>query len=250
MNTKTYTQTETVILEMLTENTGRNMLDSGGAYGRNWERNQAKGFDALADAPAVTFENEPSLSLFHYLKEHLTFSAALDAAWQEFDNARPDGAWRENLEEFFDQLGVASEEDSDTYSGRWELNTYNHEYSLLAQVIQYSFFDMNGLDFVALQIHGGCDVRGGYTKPRIFRLDTGRDDLILNSETASVSCSSCGVCFDYRAGEIEVVTDHADGETEKIENMDSREISNHFWDYEKGKFCPNCNAENTISGGF
>ena len=29
---------------MLTENTGKHMLDSGGAYGRHWERNQKKSF--------------------------------------------------------------------------------------------------------------------------------------------------------------------------------------------------------------
>lgn len=248
MNTKTYTQTETVILEMLTENTGRNLLDSGGAYGRNWERNQAQGFDAIADAPAVTFDNEPRLNLYHFLNEHLTYSPALDTAWQEFDNARPDESWRENLDEFFDGLGVASENDSDIWRGRWELNTYEQEYCLLSQVIQYSFFDMNGLDFVALQIHGGCDVRGGYTKPRIFRLDTSREDFIFGSESASVGCESCGVWFDYRGGEIETVTDHADGDTAKIENMDSREIANHFWDYDNGKFCPNCNAENSMKG--
>ena len=28
------------VIEMLQENTGRHMLDSGGAYGRHWERNQ------------------------------------------------------------------------------------------------------------------------------------------------------------------------------------------------------------------
>ena len=31
-----------LIYKMLTENTGVHMLDSGGAYGRNWERNQVK----------------------------------------------------------------------------------------------------------------------------------------------------------------------------------------------------------------
>jgi hypothetical protein len=36
------TETQTVLLEMFQENTGAHMLDSGGAYGRNWERNQGK----------------------------------------------------------------------------------------------------------------------------------------------------------------------------------------------------------------
>ena len=35
--------TEKVIREMLTESTGRHMLDSGGIYGRHWEKNQQNG---------------------------------------------------------------------------------------------------------------------------------------------------------------------------------------------------------------
>lgn len=42
------TSTERVLIAMLTENTGRHMLDSGGAYGRNWERNRvARGAEGL-----------------------------------------------------------------------------------------------------------------------------------------------------------------------------------------------------------
>ena len=36
---------EQTIFEMITENTGSHMLDSGGAYGRNWQRNQGKTID-------------------------------------------------------------------------------------------------------------------------------------------------------------------------------------------------------------
>ena len=39
-------ETKAVIADMLQENTGRHMLDSGGAYGRNWERNQGRDFDS------------------------------------------------------------------------------------------------------------------------------------------------------------------------------------------------------------
>ena len=33
-------KTKEVIYQMLIESTGQHMLDSGGAYGRHWERNQ------------------------------------------------------------------------------------------------------------------------------------------------------------------------------------------------------------------
>ena len=41
---------ENVIIEMLKENTGEHFLDSGGAYGRHWEKNQDKNFK---DVPVI-----------------------------------------------------------------------------------------------------------------------------------------------------------------------------------------------------
>ena len=52
--------TETLIHAMLTTNTGTHMLDSGGDYGRNWQRNQGK---TLAD-----FQAEPAALLDWYVK--------------------------------------------------------------------------------------------------------------------------------------------------------------------------------------
>ena len=42
-----------VVYSMITENTGRHMLDSGGAYGRHWERNQKLSLDDFESLPAV-----------------------------------------------------------------------------------------------------------------------------------------------------------------------------------------------------
>lgn len=248
MNTQTHTKTEAVILEMLTENTGRSMLDSGDAYGRKWQQNQALGVEALAKMPAVRFsDGSPVLDMFSFLNEHLEYAAVLDSAWSEFDTARPDGSWLGNLEEFFDTLGVPV--DGDFYSdARYEINTYNMEYCLLAQTIQFSFFGFGGNDFIALQIHGGCDVRGGYTKPRIFEIKTSREDFYLSTESARVSCSSCLVSFDFTAGELEANTENAEGETDKIEALSGREIREHFWNYETQNTCPNCGNSGTIAG--
>ena len=55
-----YTQdtrsTDEVIVAMLTENTGRHFLDSGGAYGRNWERNSGKTVADFKSKPSATLE--------------------------------------------------------------------------------------------------------------------------------------------------------------------------------------------------
>jgi len=46
-----------------------------------------------------------------------------------------------------------------------------------------------------LQIHGGCDVRGGYTKPQFFRV-LDRDYFIMAQNDVRVSCE-CGYCNAY-----------------------------------------------------
>ena len=65
-------------------------------------------------------------------------------------------------------------------------NSYNRD-SNLSQVIQYTVYD-SGL--VALQVHGGCDVRGGYTAPRIFAIDYEHDLLM---ESATIYCTGDAV---------------------------------------------------------
>ena len=61
------------ITEMLKENTGEHFLDSGDAYGRNWETNQNKVFE---DEPRVSYdiwgeEINITVSVYHYLCELL-----------------------------------------------------------------------------------------------------------------------------------------------------------------------------------
>ena len=49
-------------------------------------------------------------------------------------------------------------------------NTYNWE-NLLSQGLQFlTFYDENEDMYIILQIHNGCDIRGGYTKPRFFKV--------------------------------------------------------------------------------
>jgi hypothetical protein len=79
-------QLDQLLFSMFTENTGRHMLDSGGAYGRNWERNQNKAVEDFIDQPSAwldiyhreasedrpeAFDLSPTLSLFHHLRDAL-----------------------------------------------------------------------------------------------------------------------------------------------------------------------------------
>jgi hypothetical protein len=49
-------------------------------------------------------------------------------------------------------------------------NTYNWE-SDLSQTIQYNYLELQGDCYVLLQIHNGADVRGGYTKTKLFKCE-------------------------------------------------------------------------------
>jgi hypothetical protein len=172
-----------LIYQMLTENTGRHMLDSGGAYGRNWERNQGKTIEDFQNEPEAWLEiekfereGEPvryfydvTISLFHHLDNNLI----LDEVCEQF-NMQPVDDW--DSDKFY---GVSS------YGQEWllqhgmeELNTgrdsgfnsYNWSASY-TQVIQGHFLvNPFGNKYVLLQIHGGCDIRGGYTDAKLFRL--------------------------------------------------------------------------------
>jgi hypothetical protein len=183
-------ETERVLIEMMTENTGRHMLDSGGAYGRNWEQNQDLGF---VKAPAVELSDYGvyvSHNVYHWLKERVTYDEELDTRFQEFCKGREDTHWLQDMEEFAESL-----EASGLYGdgNPFTVNTYNGECSL-SQTLQFTYFELNGTSYIALQIHGGCDVRGGYTRPRIFEVD---DDgvSVLCFADGHVGCSECDAAW-------------------------------------------------------
>lgn len=177
--------TEQVLVEMLTENTGAHFLDSGGAYGRNWERNQGINFD---ERPAFRVEanarwNELSVTMdvYHFLVEAVEFDPEMDALFTEFAELPENSEkhWLELMEEFpswvVDECQDFCEENFLGNKPAFATtNTYNGE-DALSQTLQYTSFGFNGdpfEEYVLLQIHGGCDVRGGYTRPRVFRSDS------------------------------------------------------------------------------
>ena len=62
--------------------------------------------------------------------------------------------------------------DFDDQEQTW-INSYEIEDSNLSQDIQYCIF---GRNLIALQIHQGADIRGGYTAPQVFSFLSGCDD--------------------------------------------------------------------------
>ena len=182
---------EQTIFEMITENTGTHMLDSGGDSGRNWQRNQGKSIDDFKNEPAATLSfysikrddngkitdatPEIDVSIFHKLTSGIL---ELDDLCHEF-NAMPCNDWEGSYygisgEQYAWLTGKGFQPINKKYEG-W--NTYNWDNNF-SQVLQGTDLELNGgslcIDggnYVLLQIHGGADVRGGYTDAKLFRLD-------------------------------------------------------------------------------
>jgi len=199
MKTQTHTQTEAVILDMLTENTGTHFLDSGGSDGRAWQRNAMKTLEDFKNEPEAYFEGgeypEVGKSTFWLLVNNLEHDQGLTAAYHEFAKAYPDESWLEINELWLDKLGVPGE-GGDFYSdSRFTFNTYNWSDDWLGdQTIQGTSFGLGGSHYLILQVHGGADVRGGYTRPQVFSMYEALDGFIMSGGDADFGCSAeeCG----------------------------------------------------------
>jgi hypothetical protein len=174
-----HSQTEEIIASMMVENTGASILDSGGTYGRHWQENQGLDVDYWTNSPRVTVEDrwgDVTLSTFHHLVEQLDYASQMDAMYQAFSKDNQN-SHLEDIEEFIESIGAIK---------RFSDNSYNRE-SNLSQVIQYTVFSTSNNLYVALQVHGGADVRGGYTRPRIFTMSDG-EEYGLTLEGITINC--------------------------------------------------------------
>ena len=159
-------KTRQAIYEMLTESTGEHFLDSGGDDGRHWQINQKKTINDFDDEPEYTIEDIETdypyrvLSVFHHLSENLKYLEDETEHFNEWieqegrDNVLYDA--EDYLTEFFDY-------DTDV------INTYNGECDL-TQNIQFVGGKIFEDNIIALSIHNGADVRGGYTNYRLFKI--------------------------------------------------------------------------------
>jgi hypothetical protein len=181
--------TSNILIDMLKENTGSHFLDSGGYYGRNWQRNQEVDFKSMPES-TLEFavwgkENNIEVSithdLYHWLMERLIFDPEMDSKLQSIiDNS--EAYYSEDIEEFIDQL----KEDHDVVISGSD-NSYNYD-NLLSQTIQWTEVGIDDITYCILEIHGGCDVRGGYTRPRVFELD---EMGMWGMYDANISCPQC-----------------------------------------------------------
>ena len=171
-------KTNELIYSMLVENTGSHMLDSGGAYGRNHQRNASKTIEDFENEPEEQiivgkYGLERTISVYHYLNGLDT-----DEICDKFNelNTNPDD-WDAEDEKDGYLYGVSIKawdfiRDLQNVRGfdveiERSFNTYNGE-SDLSQILQGTNLTINDEYYYLIQIHGGCDARGGYTDAKLF----------------------------------------------------------------------------------
>ena len=168
-------KTDFIIFGMLTESTGTHFLDSGGCYGRHWERNQKKSFDEFLESHEATLEitvnvnnNEPyfdfTANVFHALKNNLSYDSLCEA-FADLPCDEWDGDFYGTSKDQSDWL-----KNRDFKPKNEGFNTYNFDCPL-SQVLQGQELEREGEEYLLLQIHQGADVRGGYTDAKLFLLD-------------------------------------------------------------------------------
>ncbi len=169
---KTYTRVEALVYSMLTENTGKQMLDSGGTDGRIWQRNQAKTIEDFYNEPEESYQFDyengeviRTVSVFHYLTNNLE----LDEVCERFnkiqdssDNWDSDVWWGTSEEAscYLHEVGEV------VCNRTW--NTYNGD-SDLSQILQGATILIDDEYYWLIQIHGGADARVGYTNAKLFK---------------------------------------------------------------------------------
>ena len=184
MTTNTATETlstDQVLVGMLTENTGSHFLDSGGAYGRHWERNQGMTVESALAAPAASWGYNGEyvvLDVFHFLRERVDFDAELQAEFDAFTDQREDAgeSWESVLSAWLEASPHRHVEGG---------YTYNFDNSLSQDVVYDILEDECGEYILILRIHNGCDARGGFTSPKFFR---GSLSFLYDCNDFSVYC--------------------------------------------------------------
>ena len=198
------------IYEMLTENTGKHFLDSGGNSDRHWQRNQNKTLQDFINEDEQTFEvdfdieNKPqyvyrTLSVFHFLAGNGS-NLELDHICDKFNQLNKIDIELADCELY--QVNVLAWNHLIDYELEIvrHFNTYNSD-SDLSQVLQgvhVKLWNEGQMEeYILIQIHGGCDVRGGYTNPRLFKCSEGMineylfeymdSDEILDNELEYIS---------------------------------------------------------------
>jgi len=225
------TETEQVLQAMFTENTGRALCDSGGAYGRNWQRNQGVNFLETPEVTVDRFGFHPRVSAFHMLNDLVTYDPEMQARFEAYVAEHDHPSNLVDMEAFVeDEIEDATGLYGDGAPAT--VNTYNQD-CCLSQTLQFHFFSVDDEAYILLQVHGGCDVRGGYTKPKAFKVEEDHASLFCRISDCGAYCPHCETSwYSDDAGH----NFYPNDEGEEFKGHDVKQV-----DGKKGEYlCPHC----------
>lgn len=229
------TDAERPLYTMFTENTGRHFLDSGGAYGRAWQRNRRRDLRADAQGHLEFFISGRrfeyvSISTYHFLEQRVVYNERLDGIFQQWRKRKsvegdrlPDQmigfpVWlKKMLPKARFRSPFGEEMDKPTY-----IYTYNEE-NVLSQDFQFTAFEVDHTEYVIISLHNGADARGGLTEPKFFELNGRSEWSIFDYNRAVISCdyTERKALLEKRARQKELIPSPAEAEY-------------HFWDTDGG----------------
>jgi hypothetical protein len=205
--------------DLLTTPTAHSLCDSGGAYGRAYQQNAKRDFPTEPQAILKTgkWGLEISISVFHHMQAMLVENDICKAY-----NALPCEDWDSEV------YGVSQEQHNWLMERDFEINesawnSYNWDQSF-DQTVQGIHLEHDDEEYVLIQAHGGCDVRGGYTDAKLFLLDESDyfmlDDASFDLDRAAAEAAgypvveithygdSDWITIDYRGGQDITIYDH------------------------------------------
>ena len=233
-----------VIDELLKEPIAHHICDSGGAYGYQYEKNQEQGYlTGFSPVDEYTNEetNERELIITIPLFDFLTYNLIRDEDAVEVEKRLFNVLTERDINYYhiFEVQEVIEELFEEGLLKLEYVNTYNMvEY--ISQTIQFCPFENEGEEYLILQIHNGCDVRSGYTKPMVFKLK----DIEYFWLGLSDCCCECECGFnDYHFCGEDDATDSCGDYVHKDE------IYKRTYVDANGNVCC-CECDGIIKGGF
>lgn len=164
-----------IIDELLKEPIASVLGDSGGAYGYQFEKNQQNGYlTGLNPVDEYTDGSERTLEVIIPVYDFLTYNLVKDEITIGLEKQLMQELEENDINKYH-IFEVADFLNSGCFTGMHiqnkveYVNTYNYE-EYLSQTLLYAVLS-NGYDnYVILEVHNGCDVRSGYTKPQLFKI--------------------------------------------------------------------------------
>lgn len=156
--------------ELVRQNTGMHMCDSGGANGRHWQRPAIKKDSWLSfyEYNDGKFDVNATVNLVSFLNAHLTIDKKLTMKLRKAIDESNESIYYSGAAEIVAELTGLKVINSD--------NSYNHENDL-SQNFQFSILSTdndwyyNNESLVVLETHNGADIRGGYSDYVVCRFN-------------------------------------------------------------------------------